>query len=153
MTSTKLKGSNYLRWSRVVRVILKARDIIWFRFKTFGCLTRLNDHGIKQCTHCGCTTHYVDGDNSSSLPMDQVHISKTKYDSLLQRANASSSLLIASGNTCLHSSSSPSWVIDSGASDHMTGNSSLISHSSNPCSPSFVTVANGTKLLSKGKIL
>jgi transposase InsO family protein len=151
MTSTKFKGSNYLRWSRVVRVILKARDIILFRFKTFGCITRLSDRGIKQCTRCGCTNHYIDGDNSSSLPVDQVLISKTEYDSLLQRANASSSLLIASGNTCLHSSSSPSWVIDSGASDHMTGNSSLLSHTSSPCSPSFVTVANGTKTLVQGK--
>jgi transposase InsO family protein len=151
MTSTKLKGSNYLRWSRVVRVILKVRDIILFQFKTFGCITRLRDRGIKQCTHCGCTIHYVYGDNSSSLPVDQVLISKTEYDSLLQRANASSSLLIASGNTCLHSSSSPSWVIDSGASDHMTGNSSLLSHTSSPCSPSFVTVANGTKTPVQGK--
>uniref|UniRef100_A0A2N9H2N5 Uncharacterized protein n=1 Tax=Fagus sylvatica TaxID=28930 RepID=A0A2N9H2N5_FAGSY len=99
----------------------------------------------------GCTNHYVDGDNSSSLPVDQVLISKTEYDSLLQRANASSSLLIASGNTCLHSSSSLSWVIDSGASDHMTGNSSLLSHTSSPCSPSFVTVANGTKTPIQGK--
>uniref|UniRef100_A0A2N9GB44 Integrase catalytic domain-containing protein n=1 Tax=Fagus sylvatica TaxID=28930 RepID=A0A2N9GB44_FAGSY len=88
---------------------------------------------------------------SCSLPVDQVLISKTEYDSLLQRANASSSLLIASGNTCLHSSSSPSWVIDSGASDHMTGNSSLLSHTSSPCSPSFVTVANGTKTPVQGK--
>jgi hypothetical protein len=99
----------------------------------------------------GCTNHYVDGDNSSSLPVDQVLISKTKYDSLLQCANASSSLLIASGNNCLHSFSSPSWVIDSGASDHMTGNSSLLSHTSSPCSPSFVTVANGTKTPVQGK--
>uniref|UniRef100_A0A2N9GHQ2 Integrase catalytic domain-containing protein n=1 Tax=Fagus sylvatica TaxID=28930 RepID=A0A2N9GHQ2_FAGSY len=111
----------------------------------------LSDRGIKQCTRCGCTNHYIDGDNSSSLPVDQVLISKTEYDSLLQRANASSSLLIASGNTCLHSSSSPSWVIDSGASDHMTGNSSLLSHTSSPCSPSFVTVANGTKTPVQGK--
>uniref|UniRef100_A0A2N9E4Z4 Integrase catalytic domain-containing protein n=1 Tax=Fagus sylvatica TaxID=28930 RepID=A0A2N9E4Z4_FAGSY len=148
---TKFKGSNYLPWSRVVRVILKARDIILFRFKTFGCITRLSDRGIKQCTRCGCTNHYIDGDNSSSLLVDQVLISKTEYDSLLQRANASSSLLIASGNTCLHSSSTPSWVIDSGASDHMTGNSSLLSHTSSPCSPSFVTVANGTKTPIQGK--
>jgi transposase InsO family protein len=83
--------------------------------------------------------------------VDQVLISKTEYDSLLQHANASSSLLIASGNTCLHSSSSPSWVIDSGASDHMTGNSSLLSHTSSPFSPSFVTVANGTKTPVQGK--
>uniref|UniRef100_A0A2N9F081 Uncharacterized protein n=1 Tax=Fagus sylvatica TaxID=28930 RepID=A0A2N9F081_FAGSY len=152
MTSTKLKGSNYLRWSRVVRVILKARDIILFWFKTFGYITRLSDRRIKQCTHCGCTNHYVDGDNSSSLPVDQVLISKTEYNSLLQRANASSSLLIASSNTCLHSSSSPSWVIDSGASDHMTSNSSLLSHTFSPCSPSFVIVANGTKTPVQGKV-
>uniref|UniRef100_A0A2N9I6G4 Reverse transcriptase Ty1/copia-type domain-containing protein n=1 Tax=Fagus sylvatica TaxID=28930 RepID=A0A2N9I6G4_FAGSY len=30
------------------------------------------------------------------------------------------------GNTCLHSSSSPSWVIDSGASDHMTVSSIVV---------------------------
>ena len=72
MTSTKFKVSNYLRWSRVVRVILKARDIILFRFKTFGCITRLSDRGIKQCTRCGCTNHYIDGDNSSSLLVDQI---------------------------------------------------------------------------------
>ena len=83
MTSTKLKVFNFLRWSQVVRVILKACDIILFRFKTFGCITRLSDRSIKQCTHCGCTNHYVDGDNSSSLPVDQVLISKTEYDSLL----------------------------------------------------------------------
>jgi transposase InsO family protein len=53
--------------------------------------------------------------------------------------------MVASGNTCLHSSSSPPWVIDSRASDHMTGNSSLLSNISNPCSPFSVTVANGTK--------
>ena len=83
--------------------------------------------------------------------MDQVLISKTEYDSFLQRATTSSSLLIASGNTCLHSSSSPYWVIDSGASDHITSNSSLLSHTSSPCSPSFVTVANGTKTHVQGK--
>uniref|UniRef100_A0A2N9HAF6 Integrase catalytic domain-containing protein n=1 Tax=Fagus sylvatica TaxID=28930 RepID=A0A2N9HAF6_FAGSY len=88
---------------------------------------------------------------SGPQPLSLVLISKTKYDSLLQCANASSSLLIASGNNCLHSFSSPSWVIDSGASDHMTGNSSLLSHTSSPCSPSFVTVANGTKTPVQGK--
>jgi hypothetical protein len=146
MIGTKLKGSNYLQWSHV------ARDIILFQFKYFG-LTRFNGsgHDIKQCTHCGCTNHYVDGDNSSYIPVDQVLISKTEYDSLLQRAHVSSSSLIASGNTCFHSSSSPSWVIDSGASDHMIGNSSLLSHISNTCSLSFVTITIGTKTHVQGK--
>jgi hypothetical protein len=71
--------------------------------------------------------------------------------SLLKRANASSSSLISLGNTCLHSSSSPSWVIDSGASDHMISNSSLLSHISSTCSPSFVTIANVTNTSVQGK--
>jgi hypothetical protein len=33
----------------------------------------------------------------------------------------------------------------------MTGNSSLLSHTSSPYSPSFVTVANGTKTSVQGK--
>jgi hypothetical protein len=116
--------------------------------------------GPKKCTHCGRTNHTVDfcwklhgkpawanhatvnGDNSTPSE-EQVLISKAEYDSILQRASSSS--MVASGNTCLHSSSSPSWVIDSEASDHMTGNSSLLSNISDPCSPFSVTVANGTK--------
>ena len=152
MTSTKLKCSNYLQRSRVVRVILKACDIILFQFK-FLDLTRFNGSGqdIKQCTHYGYTNHYVSADNISSIPVDQVLISKTEYNSILQHVNTSSSSLIASNNACLHSSFDPSWVIDSGASDHMTGNSSFLSHISSPCSPSFVTVANGTKTDVQGK--
>uniref|UniRef100_A0A2N9EMG3 Integrase catalytic domain-containing protein n=1 Tax=Fagus sylvatica TaxID=28930 RepID=A0A2N9EMG3_FAGSY len=92
--------------------------------------------GLKKCTHCGRTNHTVDfcwklhgkpawanhatvdGDNSTPSE-EQVLISKAEYDSILQRASSSS--MVASGNTCLHSSSNSSWVIDSGASDHMTG--------------------------------
>jgi uncharacterized membrane protein YgcG len=117
--------------------------------------------GSKKCSHCGRTNHTIDfcwklhgkpawanhatidGDNSTPISEEQVLISKAEYDSILQRASSSS--MVASSNTCLHSSSSPSWVIDSGASDHMTGNSSLLSNISNPCSPFSVTVANGTK--------
>uniref|UniRef100_A0A2N9IA04 Integrase catalytic domain-containing protein n=1 Tax=Fagus sylvatica TaxID=28930 RepID=A0A2N9IA04_FAGSY len=122
----------------------------WARSPRFALdLARLFDSPVtfSALLDCLCTARH----RRCSLSMDQVLISKTEYDSLLQRANASSSLLIASGNTCLHSSSSPSWVIDSGASDHMTGNSSLLSHTSSPCSPSFVTVANGTKTPVQGK--
>uniref|UniRef100_A0A2N9IR39 Fibronectin type III-like domain-containing protein n=1 Tax=Fagus sylvatica TaxID=28930 RepID=A0A2N9IR39_FAGSY len=117
--------------------------------------------GPRKCIHCGRTNHTidfcwklhgkpawanhatVDGDNSTPISEEQVLISKAEYDSILQRASSSS--MVASGNTCLHSSSSPPWVIDSGASDHMTGNSSLLSNILNPCSPFSVTVANGTK--------
>uniref|UniRef100_A0A2N9FUB4 Integrase catalytic domain-containing protein n=1 Tax=Fagus sylvatica TaxID=28930 RepID=A0A2N9FUB4_FAGSY len=116
--------------------------------------------GPKKCTHCGRTNHTVDfcwklhgkpawanhttvDGNNSTPSKEQVLISKAEYDSILQRGSSSS--MVASGNTCLHSSSNSSWVIDSGASDHMTGNSSLLSNISDPCSPFSVTVANGTK--------
>jgi hypothetical protein len=145
----KLKGSNYLSLSRVVRVFLKGRDMILLLFKTFGCIRRLSSCNIKQCTYCGRHKYYVDGDTSSYIPVDQVLISKTEYDSLLQSAHSSS--LIASSNTCLHSSSGPSWVIDSRTFNYMTGNSSLLSHISSTCSLSFVTVANGTKTPVQGK--
>uniref|UniRef100_A0A2N9H562 Uncharacterized protein n=1 Tax=Fagus sylvatica TaxID=28930 RepID=A0A2N9H562_FAGSY len=122
--------------------------------------------GPRKCTHCGRTNHTidfcwklygkpawanhatVDGDNSTPIFEEQVLISKVEYDSILQHASSSS--MVASGNICLHSSSSPPWVIDSGASDHMTGNSSLLSNISNPSSPFSVIVANGTKTLVQG---
>ena len=46
-------------------------------------------------------------------------------------------------NTCLISSSSK-WVIDSGATDHMTGNSSLFSNFQSHTSTSPVTLADGS---------
>uniref|UniRef100_A0A2N9EUP8 Integrase catalytic domain-containing protein n=1 Tax=Fagus sylvatica TaxID=28930 RepID=A0A2N9EUP8_FAGSY len=122
--------------------------------------------GPRKCTHCGRTNHTIDfcwklhgklawanhatidGDNSTPTSEEQVLISKAEYDSILQRASSSS--MVVSGNTCLHSSSSPPWVINSGASDHMTDNSSLLSNILNPCSPFSVTVANGTKTSVQG---
>uniref|UniRef100_A0A5B6ZV70 Integrase catalytic domain-containing protein n=1 Tax=Davidia involucrata TaxID=16924 RepID=A0A5B6ZV70_DAVIN len=122
--------------------------------------------GTRHCTHCDQNNHSVDfcwklhgkptwanqatleGEHSDSVPGDQVLISKTEYDAILQRASASSAPtanLITSGNTCLHSSSSTPWILDSGASDHMTGNLSLLSNVFCPSFPSFVTIANGTK--------
>ena len=47
-------------------------------------------------------------------------------------------------NKCLVSSSSFEWVIDSGATDHMTGNSSLFSTFQSQPSPSAVTLADGS---------
>ena len=42
-------------------------------------------------------------------------------------------------------SSSSKWVIDSGATDHMSGNSTLLSNLKSHASPSYVTLADGTK--------
>ena len=75
-------------------------------------------------------------------------MTKSEYDSILQQANAASfstANLVTTSNTCLHSLSTIPWVVDSGASDHMTSNPSIIYNLSCISSPSFVTVANGTK--------
>ena len=74
---------------------------------------------------------------------------------MIQRANASSSSSTAthvtSGNTCLHSSSrSTPWILDSGASDHMTGDLSLLTDVVTPSVKTYVTIANGTKVLVQG---
>ena len=50
----------------------------------------------------------------------------------------------------LLSSSSTPWILDSGASDHMTGDLSLLSDIIYPKSSTFVTIANGTKTCVKG---
>ena len=54
--------------------------------------------------------------------------------------------IVESGNLnkCLVSSSSSKWVIDSRATDHMTGNSSLFSTFQSQPSPSIVTLADGS---------
>jgi len=67
---------------------------------------------------------------------------------------ASSSVLIDNLATALNASATPPndpWVIDSGASDHMTGISPLFS-SYNPCSgKDKVRIADGSLLLVLGK--
>ena len=42
------------------------------------------------------------------------------------------------------------WIIDSGASNHISGNASLFSSLSSAKFPHLITLANGTKVASKG---
>ena len=69
----------------------------------------------------------------------------SQYQESLKSSSTSITALAESGkpNTCLISSSSK-WVIDSGATDHMTGNPSLFSSYQSHNSSSNVTLADGS---------
>ncbi|KAM2621688.1 hypothetical protein TB2_026408 [Malus domestica] len=55
--------------------------------------------------------------------------------------------IVATISTALDLSSSRGfWIVDSGASDHMTNDASLLNDFQNLSTPSFVSVANGTKV-------
>ena len=74
------------------------------------------------------------------------------HHKLLQFASTSISTLVESGktNTCFISSSS-TWVIDFGPTDHMTGNSSLFTTFQSHPSTSTVTLAYGLTSWSLGQ--
>ncbi|RDX96163.1 hypothetical protein CR513_21211, partial [Mucuna pruriens] len=42
------------------------------------------------------------------------------------------------------------WIIDSGASDHISANESVFSSISSPKFPHFISLANGSKMVSQG---
>ena len=68
------------------------------------------------------------------------------YQDLLRSPSTPITTIVESGNPnkCLVSSSSSKWVIDSGATDHMTSNSSLFSTFQSQPSPSTITLADGS---------
>ncbi|XP_029125187.1 uncharacterized protein LOC109815938 isoform X2 [Cajanus cajan] len=82
-----------------------------------------------------------------------ITLSTDDYQEYLQlkaTKHASSSITVAhTGNStvCLsHSTSIGPWVLDSGASDHLTGNASLFPNLSSPKTPHHITLANGSKV-------
>ncbi|KAJ9565708.1 hypothetical protein OSB04_001674 [Centaurea solstitialis] len=85
--------------------------------------------------------------NVASASDGTVTISAEEYARLLgtEHSTAPTAAFAETGNssTCLFSSASK-WVIDSGASDHMTGNPTLFSTFDKHMSPSHVTIADGS---------
>lgn len=64
----------------------------------------------------------------------------------------SSTSIARTGNSmvCLSHATSIGWVMDSGASDHVTGNASLFSELSPPKYQHYITVADGSKVETTG---
>nr|KYP61340.1 hypothetical protein KK1_015827 [Cajanus cajan] len=75
-----------------------------------------------------------------------------EYLRLKSNSQAQSSFVPNISTACISQSmeSQGPWIIDSGASDHISGNNSLFSSISLPKVPHFITLANGSKFVSQG---
>ncbi|KAJ7955165.1 Retrovirus-related Pol polyprotein from transposon TNT 1-94 [Quillaja saponaria] len=102
----------------------------------------------------GTTANIVQSANSLEVSPSKdkplnVSLSTTEYDKFLQyqaTQQSSHSNYVA----CLSQTSYDTWILDSGASDHISGNPKIFSSISNPSSLSTVTIANGSTTIAKG---
>ena len=90
--------------------------------------------------------------NSESKDDQETTIYANEYKEYLQLKaahHASSSAIVAhtsNSKVCLSHSTPLGWVLDSGALDHVIGNSSIFSKLSTPKYPHYITVADGSKV-------
>ena len=106
------------------------------------CKKRHNRNQKFQSAHIASTTKASD----QSIQFSAAELARFQlYQDSLRSSSTPITAIAESGNPnkCLVSSSSK-WVIDSGATDHMTGNSSLFSTFQSQPSPSTVTLADGS---------
>ena len=101
--------------------------------------------------HSACSSS-VSG--SSSTPQGVI-LTPSEYEEYLHLTQAAKSSSIASvaqtGNvsTCLTHSSAP-WILDTGASDRISGNKDLFSSLTFPSPLPIITLANGSQTIAKG---
>ncbi|XP_056171909.1 uncharacterized protein LOC115687894 isoform X2 [Syzygium oleosum] len=124
--------------------------------------------GGRFCTHCQLTGHTVNycydlhpelwglhvSTPSSELPsgQDMVHLTRAEYDELIRArqlgvpSDPVATLAERNDHTCLLSTTATPrpWVIDSGATHHMTGDQHLLTSTSSASSTS-VTLADGSQ--------
>ena len=98
-----------------------------------------------QSAHIASTNDAINHEKSVTISADEF-AKFSQYQESLKSSSTPVTAIAESGkpNTCLVSSSSK-WVIDSGATDHMTGNSSLFSTFQPHTSAPTVTLADGSK--------
>ena len=107
------------------------------------CKKRQNRNHKFQSAHIASTTEA--SDQSIQFSVAKLARFQLYQDSLRSPSTPITAIAESSNpNKCLVSSSSSEWVIDSGAIDHMTGNSSLFSTFPSQPSPSTVTLADGS---------
>ena len=98
-----------------------------------------------QKTHSANIVSANDTSEKSVLISADEFVKFSQYQESLKSSYTHVHIIFESGkpNTCLISSSSK-WVIDSGATNHMTGNSNLFSTFQSHTSTSNVTLADGS---------
>ena len=107
------------------------------------CKKRQNRNQKFQSAHIASTTEA--SDQSVQFLATELARFQLYQDSLRSPSTPIIAIVeLGNPNKCLVSSSSPEWVIDSEATDHMTGNSSLFSTFQSQPSPSTVTLADGS---------
>ena len=125
--------------------------------------------GRPQCTYCKRMGHTQENcyslhgfpdkvaqvsksEKSESKFSDEEYQEYLKLKSEKSSNQASSSSVPCFSTACVSQSiGSPSpWILDSGASDHISGNKSSFSSIFFPKIPHLVTVANGSKVASQG---
>ena len=108
-------------------------------------------HLAQSSDHSTCSSSVL---GSSSTPQVVILTSDEyeEYLHLTQAANSSSIASIAQiGNvsTCLTHSSAP-WILDTGASDHISGNKDIFSSLTFSSPLPTITLANGSQTIAKG---
>ena len=89
----------------------------------------------------------------TSLVIPPIHSEYDDYLRYQEPKSASVAYVAQTGNasTCLtHTSSLGPWILDSGASDHISGNKDLFSSLTTTPTLSTVTLANGSQTVAKG---
>ena len=89
----------------------------------------------------------------SSCTSQGVPPTDSEYDAYLRYQAAKSDSVAQTGNAsaCLtHTSSLGPWILDSGASDHISGNKDLFSSLTTTPTLPTVTLANGSQTVAKG---
>ncbi|XP_057430639.1 uncharacterized protein LOC130723554 isoform X1 [Lotus japonicus] len=84
------------------------------------------------------------------LESEEHRLSPSEYKEFLQlkaaqQSSSSATVAHAGNSTLCFSQSAGSWILDSGASDHMAGNPSLFNNLTPPKAPHSVTLADGSK--------
>ena len=107
-------------------------------------------HLAQSSDHSSCSS-FVSG--SSSTPQGVI-LTPNEYEEYLRFTQAAKSSSIASVaqtnvSTCLIHSSAP-WILDTGSSDHISGNKDFFSSLTFPSPSPTITLTNGSQTIAKG---